>query len=304
MNFVAIDFETANSYRKSACSLGLVIVENGQIVDEKYWLIRPVPFEVGQMQYSIHRIGIEQLADKPTFAELWPELRPYLENKTVVAHNASFDIGVLTQALEHFELSPPALEFQCTVRLAKQIWREEIMYKLGWLAYKQGLDLQHHNALSDARTCANLVLKMAEHSGHNDVRNLFVKHGVPLRPLEDFGNRQSGSGGSYPKKQASALVPETTNIDPEHIFYGKQIAFTGTLGFCPRIVAQQLVVNVGGIPLDGITSKTNYLVLGEQDFERYGEGHKSGKLKKAEKYIRDGCDLEIIDEAYFQTLVL
>jgi DNA polymerase-3 subunit epsilon len=82
MNFTAIDFETANNSRSSACALGAVKVENGVITERKEWLIRPEPFEVGYYQFRVHGLSAELLEEQPTFDQVWPEIKPYLENTT------------------------------------------------------------------------------------------------------------------------------------------------------------------------------------------------------------------------------
>lgn len=301
MNFVAIDFETANDKRTSACSLGLAVVKDGQLVDTKYWMIRPEPFEVGPIQRSVHGFSLQDLADKPTFKMIWPEVEPYLKHQIVVAHNASFDLSVLKHSLTHYGLSLPALRFHCTVRLAKAAWQAEPSYSLSWLAQKQKLVLNHHHALSDATVCAELLLAMLSHVRTNNIEVLCEQLKLPLRTYDQFGRHSSGN---EQKVRASALTAQTTDIDPEHLLFGKHVAFTGTLENYTRQAAQQLVVNSGGIPLDGVTSKTNYLVIGNQDFERFGAGFKSSKLQKAEAMIRAGQELEIINEHYFTSLIL
>ena len=57
MNWIAIDFETANEKHSSACAMGIAIVADGRIVKRDSWLIRPrklyfnyynaYPFETG-----------------------------------------------------------------------------------------------------------------------------------------------------------------------------------------------------------------------------------------------------------------
>ncbi|GAB3901555.1 exonuclease domain-containing protein [Spirosoma agri] len=300
MNFVAIDFETANDKRMSACSLGLAVVRNGQITDTKYWIIRPEPFEVGPIQQAIHGFSLKDLADKPTFKEIWPEVNPYLQNQIVVAHNASFDLSVLKHILTHYETGLPDLQLHCTVRLAKAIWKEELLYSLSWLALKHNLILKHHHALDDAKVCAQLLLLMLAHGQVNSVESLCEQLQLPLRTYDQFGRHAKGN---WHKVKASSLTAQTTDIDPEHILFEKYVAFTGTLESYTRQAAQQLVTNIGGIPLDGVTGKTNYLVIGNQDFEKFGAGFKSSKLQKAEKMIKAGQDLEIINEQYFMSLI-
>ena len=87
MDFVAIDFETANSHRDSVCSLGITVVKDNKIVEKRYWLIKPYPFRFDPINISIHGIREADVINEKEFDEVWPEIKPYLENKLVIAHN-------------------------------------------------------------------------------------------------------------------------------------------------------------------------------------------------------------------------
>ena len=67
--------------------------------------------------------------------------------------------------------------------------------------------------------------------------------------------------------------------------------------------AMQLVVNLGGILDNSVTKKTNYLILGDNDYNAILHGEKSSKHKKAEKLKLEGNDIEIIDELTFYDLL-
>jgi DNA polymerase III subunit epsilon len=162
MNYVAIDFETANRSRASACSLAAVTVENGQIVNSAYSLIRPPVLRFDYWNTKIHGITVEDVADKPTFAELWPRIKPHLEHKVVIAHNAAFDIGVLRCMLDEYGLSHPHFRYVCTVAIARRVWTDSENYKLSTLAKRLAIEFEHHNALHDARACAMIALSAQE----------------------------------------------------------------------------------------------------------------------------------------------
>jgi DNA polymerase-3 subunit epsilon len=154
--FVALDFETADYSPDSACALGLVRVENYRIVRRTYHLIRP-PRRRFVFTY-LHGITWEDVAHQPTFAELWPSLTPMLAGVDfLAAHNASFDRSVLHRCCETAGLIPPALPFECTVRLARQTWS---LYptKLDNVCDHLGITLSHHHAASDAEACALIVI--------------------------------------------------------------------------------------------------------------------------------------------------
>lgn len=157
MSFVAIDFETADYGRDSACAIALVRVEGDEIVAKTYALIRP-PRSQFQFTY-IHGITWEQVKHEPTFGEIWPEMSAFLaDTDYFVAHNATFDKGVLETCCMKAGLKPPQLPFRCTVKLARQVWRLP-SNKLNLVCQHLNIPLNHHNALSDAEACARIVLE-------------------------------------------------------------------------------------------------------------------------------------------------
>ena len=114
MDWAAIDFETANADRASACALGLVVVQETQIVKHRSWLIRPSKMCFDLNNVMIHGITAEHVADKPTFAELWDEVHSEIQGMPLVAHNASFDISVLRHTLDDYRIPYPELDYYCT----------------------------------------------------------------------------------------------------------------------------------------------------------------------------------------------
>jgi DNA polymerase-3 subunit epsilon len=181
MNYVAIDFETANRSRASACSLAAVTMENGQIVNTAYALIKPPVLQFDYWNTKIHGITAKDVTDKPTFAELWPRIKPHLENKLVIAHNAAFDMGVLRGMLDAYELPYPNFEYACTVDIAKRVWTNVENYKLSTLANLFAIEFDHHNALHDARTCAMIALSAQEAIKVSSLSQLVEKLNIPLR---------------------------------------------------------------------------------------------------------------------------
>lgn len=175
MNFVAMDFETANSKRYSACSLALTVVRNDQIVDEFYSLIKPdTPFFWRNTQ--IHGIHTADVADAPDFPTLWPHIAPLFQrDRLIVAHNANFDIGVLRSSLEHYQLPTPQYLALDTVRMSRKFYPEFTNHKLDTLCQELNIELNHHhNALDDSRACANILLHEAQQFGPERLKS-FVK---------------------------------------------------------------------------------------------------------------------------------
>jgi len=155
--FVAIDFETANNARDSACAIGLVRVERGRIVGDAYRLIRP---PTPQFLYThIHGIRWPDVALEPYFGTVWRDLQPILAGATrLVAHNASFDRGVLRACCARYRLPEPETPFECTLRLARRTWTLP-RFDLETVCRALHIELDHHHALSDARACASILLR-------------------------------------------------------------------------------------------------------------------------------------------------
>lgn len=147
-NFTAIDFETANGKMWSICQVGLVRVENGVIVKELELLVQPPDNDYHWGNSRVHGITKKTTADAPTFADIWPTLQPYIQGQHVVAHNASFDCNSLQQTLEYYKLPKAKFHQHCTVQIFKR--------KLSLICDMYDIQLIHHNALSDAKACAQL----------------------------------------------------------------------------------------------------------------------------------------------------
>lgn len=178
MNFTAIDFETANSKRTSICSVGLAIVENGEIVDTVHQLIRPYPDYFDGYNVAIHGIRPSDVADAPTFESYWPEMQQKIRGP-LVAHNASFDMSVLRYILDHIHQPYPATDYYCTLVMTRIVWSHLNSYKLNHMAERIGFEFCHHNAEEDAKACAMLLLALADQVGVSSVCDLQRK--IPIK---------------------------------------------------------------------------------------------------------------------------
>ncbi len=155
--FLAIDFETGDHQSDSAISIGLVRVENSKIVSEKVQLIRPPRREV--MFTSIHGLTWNHVKDAPTFGEAWSSFKDLFEGVSfLVAHNAPFDRKVLYGCCDAYGLVKPPQPFQCTVQVARKAFN---IYptKLSNVCQALSIDLNHHEALSDARAAAKIYIE-------------------------------------------------------------------------------------------------------------------------------------------------
>jgi DNA polymerase-3 subunit epsilon len=156
MNFLAIDFETANRYRHSACAVGMVKVINGEMVSTEAHLIRP-PESWFEFTY-IHGLTWDDVRYEKTFDKIFPLIELHMDEVDyLVAHNSSFDKSVLRKSCEYYDIEPPQTDFLCTVRLSRDLWGINPT-KLPNVCSYFGIPLDHHDALSDTRACAQIML--------------------------------------------------------------------------------------------------------------------------------------------------
>lgn len=157
---LALDFETANYDGHSACQLGVVRLVDWQVVESKAWLIRP-PSDQFVFTY-IHGIEWEHVRSERTWAQLWPELLPYFQGVDYfAAHNAPFDRGVLQKTCAYYGLTAPAQPFIDSVGVARKTWKI-FPTKLNNVCETLGIELQHHEALSDAKACAQILVRAVQ----------------------------------------------------------------------------------------------------------------------------------------------
>jgi DNA polymerase-3 subunit epsilon len=174
LNFTAIDFETANSHSASACSVGLVKVRDGKVVDEAGWLIRPpLGFDAfNEWNIRIHGIMASDVADAKLWSEQLPDLVAFADGDTLIAHNAGFDMGVIAAACAASFVECPSFSYLCSLQVARKTYNLD-SYRLPVAAMAAGFeDFDHHNALADAEACAAIILHAAKRHDAADVAHL------------------------------------------------------------------------------------------------------------------------------------
>lgn len=292
MEWAAIDFETANGDRSSACSVGIVIVREAQIIETKSWLIRPPTLYFDPYNVMIHGISEADVEDQPTFDELWPEVHSVLNGCPVVAHNASFDFSVLRHTLDEYGITYPDMEYYCTRVIAKAAWPTLPSYALQLVADYLGIAFEHHIARDDARACAEIALRCCQETGADGLRELSSRLGV----TPGFLCRDGYCPCSMRQAEGAVQKPQAAALNPDHPFFGKTVVFTGALRGISRREAMQLVLAHGGQCEDSVTKRTHFLVVGDFDFRKFTHGDKSTKLLKAERMKAMGADIEILSE--------
>jgi len=180
--WIAIDFETANRERASACALGAAVIEGGRVVATHSWLIDPAA-DFDWFNSQLHGIDADTVGQSPEFDEVWDEFSPLLDGASLLAHNATFDMGVLGASLERYELPRPQVAYLCTVTLARRAMPHLGNHKLDTVSSACGIGLCHHDAGSDAEACARIALACCDVAGAHSVTQLAEVLGVRARTL-------------------------------------------------------------------------------------------------------------------------
>ena len=158
LNFAAIDFETANNERSSVCSVGIVIVRDGKIVDKFYSLIKPEPEYYNYWCSQVHGLSLDDTMEAPVFPDVWAQIEPMIEGLPLVAHNKAFDESCLKAVFRVYQMDYPDYEFHCTCIASRKVWPEGPDNR-DIIAARCGYDLEnHHHALADAEACAAIAL--------------------------------------------------------------------------------------------------------------------------------------------------
>lgn len=174
LNFTAIDFETANSASASACSVGLVKVADGRVVDRASWFIRP-PLEhdwFNEWNTRIHGIVAADLVGAALWSEQLDDIVAFADGDHLVAHNAGFDMGVISGGCAASAIETPSFSYACSLQIARKTYSLD-SYKLPVAAMAAGFeDFAHHDALADAEACAAIVVHAAKRHEASDIAHL------------------------------------------------------------------------------------------------------------------------------------
>jgi DNA polymerase-3 subunit epsilon len=174
LDFTAIDFETANSSMASACSVGLVKVRDGQIVDRIGWFIRPPMGHDHFIDWNtrIHGITADMVMDAPSWVDQMADLLAFTGDDHLVAHNAGFDMAVIKRACEATGDECPPYRYACSLQVARKLYDLE-SYRLPYVAAEAGFaNFPHHNATADAVACAHIMIDAARRVGARSIEEL------------------------------------------------------------------------------------------------------------------------------------
>ena len=279
IEFVAIDFETANPDFASVCQIGLAHFKAGCLEAEWKTYINPEDYFDG-LNVSIHGIDEKTVKHAPTFKKISDHLFSYLDDHITVCHT-HFDRAVARQACSKYNLRYPQCTWLDTARVTRRTW-EECAYRgygLKNVCAIIGYEFLHHDALEDAKASAHILLTAIEKTGL-DIQGWIKRVEQPIDP-----SRKIAQDGN-----------------PEGVYYGETLVFTGSLNVS-RSVAAEMAAKVGFKVNTGVNKETTVLVVGDQDIKKLAGHEKSLKHRKAEDLIKKGQNIRIVQESDFEILV-
>ena len=285
VEYVAIDFETANANLTSACSIGIVGAANGKIVFEKHFLINPQE-EFLLYNVLIHGITEEMVKNEPTFDQLWDDIKELLDGTIVFAHSAPFDLAVLKSLLDRYNLEYPNIKVGCTLKVSKIAFKGILENcKLNTISNYLEVEHLHHNAISDAKVCYYLLERVKRMYQVYDVVDLFEVLGLGFGMMKPKMLR-----GCYNKfTQISSSQIESNRLE------GQIFAFTGKPKTMTKTEARKLVEIHGGVYTKDINKAISTFVV----FTNPLKAHLNA-LKRVQEYR----EVVVLDEEQFRKLVL
>lgn len=304
MEFLAIDFETANEKRNSPCALGIAVVKDFEVTEKHTWLIRPPELRFNGINTSIHGITAKDVAKEPTFDKLWKEIKPLFAKPLLVAHNAPFDLSVLRATLDFYSIPYPRLNYGCSIIYAKQVWPRLPDHRLDTLSRHLKIDLDHHEAGSDALACAIISIEAFKLAGIQKPEHIKTKLDVQSGRLYPGGYdtcRAVTTVAIKPPKPPT-VKPIVLNTSNAHPLNQKKVVFTGNMSM-KRADASDLAQAIGAIVSNSVSAATDYLVVGDQDVRIVGMDGLSSKQEKAVELIKKGAKIRVIGESEFLRMV-
>lgn len=288
-DYTVIDIETTglDPLYCDIIEVSAIKYSHGSIVDRFSSLIKPPEPLDNDFITELTGITNDMLDGAPAAADVLPLFHAFISDSVLVGYNVNFDINFLYDTMLPLSLvlSNPFID---VLRIARRLLPDLKNHKQTTLADHFGIvpDVAHR-ALSDCETCNSIYVNL-----QNEI-------------ITKFGSLDVFKSSCAPHNlKAADVTAATTDFDKTHPLYGKVCVFTGTLEKMVRKDAMQLVVNLGGICGDSVTKKTNYLILGNNDFCASIKDGKSAKQKKAEALALNGNDIQIISENVFYDLVL
>lgn len=282
-NYVVVDIETTGldtSYDEIIELSAIQVIDNIQ-VDCFNSLVKPMDL-IDDFITNLTGITNDMVSKAPNIKDILPQFQKFIGDSIIVGQNVNFDINFIYDNLINCSDKVLDNKFIDLLRISRKALPELANHKLGTVANYFNIDTAgSHRGMKDCTITKECFL---------DCKDKAIQK---FGSIEDFIKL-------FNDHAISKDIKATTNLlNENHLLFNQVCVFTGTLGNMIRKDAMQAVVNVGGKCNDGLTKRTNYLIVGSLEYCSTIKGNKSSKIIKAEKYILEGQDIKIISENTF-----
>lgn len=289
--YIAFDIETTglDPMYDEIIEIGAIKIEDGKEIETFSTLIKP-DYEIDEFITELTGITNEMVMDAPKINEVLPKFMDFIKDSVIIGHNVNFDINFIYDNLINEDMNPITNDFVDTLRLSRRLLPELKHHRLSDLANYYNIDTTgSHRSLTDVRITIDIFKNLEKliASKYSNIENF--KNACKKKSHSDF--------------KASDITTTNTEFDEDNILYDKYVAITGTLEKMSRKEAMQIIADLGGHCQDGVNKETNYLILGNNDYNPILRGKKSSKLLKAESLKLKGQDIEILSENVFYDVI-
>ncbi|MEV5277489.1 exonuclease domain-containing protein [Streptomyces sp. NPDC052811] len=299
-SWVAIDFETANEHRGSACSVGMTAVDGDRVVDTWSMLIQPPAAHSHFSPYNVrvHGITADDVATAPGWKAALAAILAFADGRPLIAHNAGFDLSVIRAACDAEAITWPELRYTCSQVVARRTWKL-LSYGLPHCMDAAGLAFtNHHNPEADSRASAEVMLAAIREAGTASLDDLLAKHQIRWGSMTPDGQWRGSQYQGSGQRDRKPIPGANLNADPDGALYGLTVCLTGTLTSMKRDEAFARLAEVGAQPVKKMTKTTDILVSATQTQLKPGSTL-SGKAKEAQALLDAGQAIEVLDEDEF-----
>ena len=300
--FLLFHVESVNENQNAVCHLILIPVVNGIKQPPQEYFFNP------EAPFIFVKSGITetQVNSYPKFSEQWLDVQKILDDFEMAMCTAEgYSARALCATLQRFRIAMHSIPY-CNAKAICRRTMNEVSYSLDFLSYAKFNDtIIGYDPVAIATRWCDLALMGLDDCADQNLEQFLSAHKIEPGVLSSEDFKPSLCLRDYSKRKGHAFDSSVVDVeaDPSSPFYGMNVVFTGRLESFKRDEARALVVKVGGLAPERLTTETDYLVVGVQDLRVVGERGLSGKMKSAAKYKEKGFPIEVIDEEDFIEMI-
>ncbi len=289
--FYVIDTETPNIKNNKICSLAITLVDNGKIADTKHWLINP-ECEFDNHHTDIHGLCADDVKDAPTFPTVWNEIYDIVSKNVIVAHSAAGAdlLFIKNTLLSYGIIIDKPIRFFCTLQWSRRLFPELQHHRLNDMCNYFNIPLNHHDASSDSKACAELLLKIME-NGINPARR------YRYYLLNDSNNDQKQD---HIEDNVEIDIPfDETKYYNLNSINDKTICVTGDFSCGTKDYVLSTLKEHGARIVGKLSGKVEIVLVGSKGSSSWSHSNYGSKIEDALKFIEKGSSISIIKETDF-----